>query len=84
MTYSTCTINANENEGMVSHILQEYPCMELLPINLPLSWSESDIGLPGLHGFGLSTEERHSVRRFDPNGVADTMGFFVALFRKRS
>ena len=84
MTYSTCTINGNENEGMVSHILQEYPSMELVPIELPSSWKQKNMGLSGLDGFGLSTKERNYVRRFDPSDVADTMGFFVALFRKIS
>lgn len=84
MTYSTCTINADENEGMVNHILNTYPCMELLPIELPSSWNDKDIGSSGLDGFGLSAEQRNYVRRFDPSGTADTMGFFVALFRKNS
>ena len=83
MTYSTCTINADENEGMVSHILNEYPCMELLPIHIPFSWREKQLGLPGLDGFGLSANERECVCRFDPSSTGDTMGFFVALFRKR-
>mmetsp|Transcript_18372 Transcript_18372/g.42384 ORF Transcript_18372/g.42384 Transcript_18372/m.42384 type:complete len:564 (+) Transcript_18372:48-1739(+) len=82
MTYSTCTINGDENEGMVRHILQEYPCMELLPINLPSIGKEENFGLPGLDGFGLSLKERKFVRRFDPSSIGDTMGFFVALFRK--
>lgn len=84
MTYSTCTINSDENEGMVSHILKEYPCMELLPIDMPSSWRQKHLGLPGLEGFGLSSQERNSVCRFDPSSKGDTMGFFVALFRKHS
>jgi 16S rRNA C967 or C1407 C5-methylase (RsmB/RsmF family) len=84
MTYSTCTINGDENEGMVSHILKEYPCMKLLPITLPSAWGQKNLGLPGLDGFGLTSEERNSVCRFDPSSKGDTMGFFVALFRKIS
>ena len=84
MTYSTCTINGSENEGMVSHILKEYPCMELLPIDLPSAWRQKHLGLPGLDGLGLSLEERNCVCRFDPSSMGDTMGFFVALFRKHS
>jgi len=75
MTYSTCTINAEENEGMVQYILTEFPCMQLLPINL-------DIGLPGLPGMGLRENDRSFVRRFDPSNSLDTMGFFVAKFAK--
>ena len=84
MTYSTCTINGDENEGMVRHILSKYPCMELLQIDLPSQWREKKLGSTGLEGFGLSAEERNRVCRFDPSAVGDTMGFFVALFQKRS
>lgn len=76
MTYSTCTIHVLENEAMVAHILTEYPCMELLPIDIGL-------GLPGIGGLGLDERECSFVRRFDPSDAADTMGFFVAKFRKK-
>jgi methyltransferase NSUN6 len=86
MTYSTCTMNYHENEGMVCHILKEYPCMELLPIPSNLG------GRPGLilrsggvGGGGLNEIESSYVRRFgstdDPDD--DTIGFFIAKFRKR-
>jgi 16S rRNA C967 or C1407 C5-methylase (RsmB/RsmF family) len=77
MTYSTCTIDATENEEMVKFILSEFPCMKLVPMpdNLP--------GLPALRGFGLSEEECKMVRRFDPcNTDIDSMGFFIAKFQK--
>jgi len=76
MTYSTCTIHAQENECMVKHILDEYPYMELLPIDI-------DLGLPGLPGCGLDAQLCSYVRRFDPTDASDTMGFFVAKFQKR-
>lgn len=77
MTYSTCTINASENEEMVKFIITEFPCMKLLPI------SEEFPGLPGLPGGGLSEEECKMVRRFDPcNKTIDSMGFFIAKFQK--
>jgi len=75
MTYSTCTINSLENEGMVRYILDEFPVMRLVPIDY-------DVGLPGLHSTSLTDEERGMVRRFDPSDVADTIGFFVAKFQK--
>jgi 16S rRNA C967 or C1407 C5-methylase (RsmB/RsmF family) len=74
MTYSTCTFHCPENEGMVRHILDEYPSMQLLPIDIPL-------GSPGLIGHGLSDEQCAMVRRFDPT-VDESIGFFVAKFQK--
>lgn len=77
MTYSTCTINASENEEMVKFVLSEFPCMKLVPIPAYLP------GLPALAGMGLSEEERVMVRRFDPcDKQIDSMGFFVAKFQK--
>lgn len=91
LTYSTCTIAADENERMVAHVLQEYGNeMELLSVPF-------DVGGPGLPNCGLTDEQRHKVRRFDstehPNDDCivdvshtahmDTMGFFLALFRKK-
>ena len=75
MVYSTCTINADENEDMV-FILSQYACMRLVPLpdNFP--------GGRGLSNRGLSDEQRSYVRRFDPTATADTMGFFIALFQK--
>ena len=78
LTYSTCTINAEENEEMVKYILDKYPSMKLIPI-------QATIGLPGRGGFGLSDCERGKVRRFEPHVMdnnADTIGFFMALFKK--
>lgn len=76
MTYSTCTIHALENEGMVRHILDAYPSMQLVPIHIAL-------GRPGLPGLGLNASECECVRRFDPSDIAaDTIGFFVAKFQK--
>lgn len=80
MTYSTCTFLADENERMVRYMLDQFPTLELLPV-LPESVS---VGGPGLPGMGLDDTQRSYVRRFDPlpeNG-GDTIGFFVAKFRK--
>jgi methyltransferase NSUN6 len=83
MTYSTCAMNSAENESMVSFIMQEYPLMELIPLGVTDS-IHARFGRPGLPGFGLNEEHRLLVRRFDPGDAEqDTMGFFVARFRKR-
>jgi methyltransferase NSUN6 len=77
LTYSTCTVNAEENETMVHHILTDYPSMSLIPIPV-------EMGQPGLPGFGLDDEERGRVRRFEPHDAKeDSMGFFVALLQRQ-
>ena len=79
MTYSTCTINALENECNVAYVLNEYSnVMRLLP--LPLD----EPGHAGLPGHGLSGEQLQRVKRFDPsNRQDDCMGFFIAKFQKK-
>lgn len=75
LVYSTCTMHARENEGMVQYILDKHPEMKLVPITIPL-------GSMGLPGQGLSWEDCAKVRRFDPT-LSDTIGFFIAAFTKR-
>ena len=79
LTYSTCTINPMENEENVKHALDMYPLeLEFAPVH-------ARIGRPGLEGFGLSVEQRQMIQRFDPTDcetVNDSIGFFVARFRK--
>ena len=79
MTYSTCTFHADENEKMVRYILDEYPNLQLQPV---LPEESIMVGIPGLKGMGLNDTERSYVRRFDPDMEQDTIGFFVAKFRK--
>lgn len=80
MTYSTCTFLADENERMVRYILDHHPNLKLEPV---LPETTESIGGPGLPGMGLDEIERMLVRRFDPlPELGDTIGFFVAKFRK--
>lgn len=75
MTYSTCTINPAENEGIVAWALEHYECLQLCTPALQL-------GLPGLSNQGLPDAQCALVQRFDPRDAADTIGFFVATFKK--
>ena len=78
MTYSTCTVNPEENEGNVAFLLQNHPEMVLTPC--PVA---SSLGGPGLACCGLSEEQAAMVQRFNPSDPGDTIGFFVARFRKK-
>jgi len=87
MTYSTCTLNPQENEDMVRYALDTYSVLQLVP-------AEPRLGAPG-GGKALSDEERGKVQLFLPGGGGraggweegeegdlDVSGFFVAKFVK--
>ena len=85
MTYSTCTINPAENEGMVRYALDTYPCMRLVPAEPRLGKA----GGKGGEGGELTEKERGMVQVFLPGeggrageGGLDVSGFFVAKFEK--
>ncbi|KAM3573581.1 hypothetical protein VYU27_004427 [Nannochloropsis oceanica] len=85
MTYSTCTINPAENEGMVRFALDTYPCMRLVPAEPRLGKA----GSKGVEGEGLTEGERGMVQVFLPGegrregeDRLDMSGFFVAKFEK--
>ncbi|KAI8472058.1 MAG: S-adenosyl-L-methionine-dependent methyltransferase [Monoraphidium minutum] len=78
LVYCTCTINPGENEGNVRFALDRWRGA------LELERQPLVLGGPGLSGPGwLSPEEASLVQRFDPGaGPDDTIGFFIARFRK--
>lgn len=51
LVYSTCTITEDENEGLVSWVLEKFPCLKLIP-------AEPLLGGPGLPNLGLDDEQR--------------------------
>nr|XP_045599918.1 tRNA (cytosine(72)-C(5))-methyltransferase NSUN6-like [Procambarus clarkii]XP_045599920.1 tRNA (cytosine(72)-C(5))-methyltransferase NSUN6-like [Procambarus clarkii] len=84
LVYSTCTIVLEENEKMVKWLLDKYTNIELID-------TTPKLGKPGLLHSGLNKEECDKVQRFGPfpstnvgllNIDDDTIGFFVAAFRK--
>jgi len=86
LVYSTCTINPGENEGNVRYVLDSYGDSVELVAQSPR------LGGPGLsgtiaNGRGgtqslLTEQEAGLVQRFDPSGEVDTIGFFIAKFKK--
>ncbi|XP_069683701.1 tRNA (cytosine(72)-C(5))-methyltransferase NSUN6 isoform X2 [Periplaneta americana] len=82
LVYSTCTVTLAENEGVVSWALAQFPSMRLQPA-VPV------LGGPGRPGSDLTEEQRLCVQRFGPpltgdNFNHDTVGFFIARFRKET
>lgn len=76
LVYSTCTISPLENECMVRHALDTYPCLRLVA-------ASPKVGGEGVGTAGLSDEERGLVQSFDPaHEELDTTGFFAAKFVK--
>ncbi|XP_050436209.1 tRNA (cytosine(72)-C(5))-methyltransferase NSUN6 [Adelges cooleyi] len=77
LVYSTCTITPEENEQNVAWALEKFAQLELVAIN-PVA------GAPGLPNFGLSDMNCELVQRFGPDNVEnDSIGFFIAKFRKK-
>ncbi|GMI60501.1 hypothetical protein ScalyP_jg9469 [Parmales sp. scaly parma] len=92
LTYSTCTINPQENEVMVEYILRNFGnVMELVEACVGIA--PGDVGATiGMAGVGLSEEERKLCLRWEYGGGVnrgeedddDTIGFFLAKFKKKS
>ncbi|KAG4073850.1 hypothetical protein HA402_014055 [Bradysia odoriphaga] len=85
LVYSTCTVTSAENEEIVEWALNKFDNIELISAD-PL------LGGPGWPDVGLNDEQRILVQRFGPDrdGLRlsddiyyDTVGFFIAKFRKK-
>lgn len=76
LVYSTCTLNADENERIVALALKEHGLVLCEP---PVT----ALGRPGLPGCGLTESERKMVRRFDPRDSDSFIGFFCAVMTKK-
>ena len=79
LVYSTCTLEPEENEGVVSAFLERQPGAEMMPIKLPIKRSEP------IRGFGKTEFHegvKHCLRIWPQDN--DTEGFFVAKIHKRS
>ena len=77
MVYSTCTLEPEENEGVVSHLLENAPDARMLEIDLPLKRSDPILSFEGEEYH----PEVHNCLRLWPQDN-DTAGFFVAGIRK--
>lgn len=82
IVYSTCTINPMENEDNVKYFLDN--------CHIELLNQDYKIGNNGYDNCSLSNEDKkyflliifRKVQRFNPFDSQDTIGFFIAKFRK--
>jgi 16S rRNA C967 or C1407 C5-methylase (RsmB/RsmF family) len=77
MVYSTCTLQPEENEQVLSEFLEEYDGASLEPVDLPLERSD-----PVTSWKGDSYEGVADALRIHPSDTG-TEGFFVAKIRKQ-
>ncbi|UCG93293.1 MAG: NOL1/NOP2/sun family putative RNA methylase [candidate division WOR-3 bacterium] len=79
LVYSTCTIAPEENEGVVSYLLEKFPEAELMPISIP----HFKIRTGTLKWQGESFDSRvKNCARIVPQDN-DTAPFFIAKITKR-
>jgi len=79
MVYSTCSLEPEEDEGVVDYLLKEFPNAEVVPVKLP----GLKLGKPVLEFEGVKYDPRvkHSLRIWPQDN--DTEGFFVCKIKKK-
>jgi len=77
LVYSTCTQEPEENEGVVSWLLEKYPEADVLDIKLDINRSESVLEFDGVQ---FDNRVKKCLRIYPQDN--DTEGFFVSLIRK--
>ncbi|MFH1133703.1 MAG: NOL1/NOP2/sun family putative RNA methylase [Nanoarchaeota archaeon] len=78
LVYSTCSLEPEEDEGVIDALLKERPGAHLEPIDLPLRRSPA---IEAFDGKGFSPEVSRCLRLWPQDN--DTEGFFVAKIAKR-
>lgn len=77
LVYSTCTLEPEENEGVVDAILQKFPEVKLEKIGLDIKHGPA---VDEFEGRAYSSEVKKCLRIWPQDN--DTEGFFIAKFRK--
>ena len=78
MVYSTCTQEPEENEGVVSWLMEKNPQAETLDIELDIKRSEA---ITSFNGVDYHAGVKKTLRIYPYDN--DTEGFFVAKIRKK-
>lgn len=77
LVYSTCTLEPDEDEGVVDFILEKYPEMKLDKIELDIKHGKT---VEEFDGKSYSKEVSKCLRIWPQDN--DTEGFFIAKFKK--
>jgi len=77
MVYSTCTLEPEENEGVISWFLSRYPDAKIMPIKLEIQRSEA---VTQFNGNDYHPDVKRCLRIYPYDN--DTEGFFVAKIVK--
>ena len=77
LVYSTCTHAPEENEEIVSYILENYPEMQIQKVNLPI---KTRPGITEWQGTTYHPEVIKAARIYPQDN--NTEGFFLAKFRR--
>ncbi len=77
LVYSTCSIMTEENEELVAWAMEKFGGkIEIVP------FQPAGVGGPGIQVSGLAKSEADCVRRFFVSDSYDTIGFFIAKFKR--
>ncbi len=77
LVYSTCTLEPDEDEGLVDYVLQKFDCLKLEKIDLDIKRGDA---VTEFEGDKYSDEVKKCLRIWPQDN--DTEGFFVAKFKK--
>lgn len=77
LVYSTCSCEPEENEGVITHLLETFEDADVMDVDLPMKRSEP---VQEFNGKRYSPEVKKTIRIWPQDN--DTEGFFVAKIRK--
>ena len=78
LVYSTCTLEPEENEGIISYLLEEFSDAKLEKINVGINSSKPILEFEGKE---FNKEVKKCLRIWPQDN--DTDGFFVAKIKKK-
>ena len=79
MVYSTCSLEPEEDEGVVDHLLLTFENAEIMKIELP--GLKRSPAIAEFEGVKYSPQVKQCIRIWPQDN--DTEGFFVCKIRKR-